>query len=147
MLSKDRVDLILAALVEWTGRRSDLLAVALVGSWARGEPEPGSDLDVLLLTANPGRFRSSAAWVDEIGWQRAQCKVVDWQDRRYGVVWSRHLRLDPAGEFEMSFAWPSWADTDPIDPGTRRVVSDGFSVLSDPADLFGRLLAAVGEQD
>ena len=140
MLSKDRVDLILAALGDWTRLRSDLSAAALVGSWARGEASPGSDLDALILTADRDRFQSSTAWVEEIDWHRAQSKVVGWQDRRYGLVWSRHLRLDPAGEVEMTFALPSWADRDPIDPGTRRVVRDGLKVLSDRADLFGRLL-------
>lgn len=35
-----------------------------------------------------------------------------------------------------------WASIDPIDAGTRRVVSDGFTILIDKDNTLGALLAA-----
>ena len=37
---------------------------------------------------------------------------------------------------------PSWVATDPVDEGTRRVVTDGVSVVYDPKGLLARLLDA-----
>jgi hypothetical protein len=36
----------------------------------------------------------------------------------------------------------AWAATDPVDPGTRRVVRDGMSILYDPGGLLERLAEA-----
>jgi hypothetical protein len=33
----------------------------------------------------------------------------------------------------------AWASTDPVDEGTRRVVTDGLRVLYDPEDIFAGL--------
>ncbi len=147
MLAKDRVDLILAAVVDWTRSRSDLSAAALVGSWVGGRASPDSDLDILILTAQRDRFLADPAWVAEIDWNRTKSEVAGWHDRRYGAVWSRHLLLEPLAEVELSFGLPSWAETEPIDAGTRRVLRDGLEVLFDRAGLFGPLLAAFEARD
>jgi hypothetical protein len=33
-----------------------------------------------------------------------------------------------------------WAGTGPVDPGTRRVISDGIRILYDPEGMLGSLL-------
>lgn len=38
----------------------------------------------------------------------------------------------------------SWAATDPVDSGTRRVISDGHTIVHDPAGLLAALSAACG---
>jgi hypothetical protein len=67
--------------------------------------------------------------------------VAGWHDVDYGIVWSRHIQLEPTCEIEFTFCAPSWAATDPVDPGTVDVVSQGCRVLSDKAALFEKLLA------
>jgi hypothetical protein len=42
--------------------------------------------------------------------------------------------------FEFCFSEPDWAATDPIDPGTRQVLSGGCRILFDPEHLFGHLV-------
>lgn len=41
-----------------------------------------------------------------------------------------------------SWARGARAATDPVDPGTRRVVGDGLRILHDPDGLLARLLEA-----
>ena len=42
----------------------------------------------------------------------------------------------------MGIASPSWASTDPVDEGTRRVVEDGMRIVYDPDRLLVRLADA-----
>lgn len=46
----------LSFLSEWAKKEPDVEAVAVVGSWARGEATGESDVDIVLLTASPERF-------------------------------------------------------------------------------------------
>ncbi|MFB9907747.1 hypothetical protein [Allokutzneria oryzae] len=45
-------------------------------------------------------------------------------------------------EVEIGVGRPDWARTDPVGPGTRRVVTDGARVLHDPAGALADLLHA-----
>ena len=76
------------------GRR-DILALALVGSWARGEARTNSDIDLMFLTEQPLLFRKNAAWLKEIDWDDRQ--IERWEDKDYGAVWSRHVYLHSKG--------------------------------------------------
>jgi hypothetical protein len=51
----------------------------------------------------------------------------------YGSGWT--VDEDPDGSFR-------WAATDPIDPGARRVVTDGMRILHDPDGRLAALAAA-----
>jgi predicted nucleotidyltransferase len=44
------VDAIVRAVADWALHREDIRAMAIVGSWARGDPHQGSDVDLLLLS-------------------------------------------------------------------------------------------------
>ncbi len=53
MVTKERADEVghlSARLREWAKERTDVVAVVLVGSWARGDARMDSDVDVVLLT-------------------------------------------------------------------------------------------------
>jgi hypothetical protein len=56
--------------------------------------------------------------------------VAAWRDVAYGAVWSRHVALSDGSEVEFSFAAPSWANTSPVDPGTRRVINDRLACFA-----------------
>jgi len=106
--------------------------VALVGSWARGDAGPDSDLDVVLLTTSPEAYMDSTPWPDaELG------ETHDW-----GGLTERRLRLPSGLELELDIAPLAWASTDPLDEGTRRVVRDGMRILHDPDRLLEKLAAA-----
>jgi hypothetical protein len=133
---------IITTVVQWAGARGDVAAVALVGSWARGEARPDSDVDFMLLTPRPAAYRADPGWQHAIAWPGAT--VAAWEDRDYGAAWSRHVFLTDGTEVELCFALLAWAATDPIDEGTRAVVGRGCRILYDPQGLLARLLAVLG---
>jgi hypothetical protein len=137
-LDTARLDGILAPVVAWARCRSDIVGVALAGSWVRGAARDDSDIDLILLVADPRIFRRDD-WLAEIQWHEA--RPAQWRDADYGVVWSRHVRLIPPCEIELTFCSPSWAGTDPVDAGTAKVISDGCQVLLDKSGLFKKLLS------
>lgn len=140
MADASEVDNILAPIAAWARSRADILGLAVVGSQARGTARPDSDIDVVVLTPEPERFRSDALWLAEIDW-RDQA-ITDSYDAQYGSAWSRHVQLQSSSQIEFTFCTPSWTATNPIDPGTLTVVSGGCRVLVDKARLFGDLLTA-----
>ena len=71
--------------------------------------------------------------------------LESFEDAAYGAVWSRHFTLVPRAALELSFAAPSWASLDPIDPGTRRIVEAGWRILVDKAGALADLVASLGK--
>jgi uncharacterized protein len=139
-LKVEKVEFILAEVARWARCRTEIAAIALVGSWARGMARVDSDVDLMLLSANPSWFRDNPTWLDEINWSIFGTKVNSWEDKDYGAIWSRHVLLDDGSKIEFSFGLHSWASIDPIDPGTFRVVNDGCQIIYDPEQLLARLI-------
>ena len=117
---------------EWAKTRDDLAAVALVGSWARGSARDDSDVDLVVLTETDGD-----EWVPELAPGAQLIRGGDW-----GAVTEHRLRLPSGLEVEVGIAAPSWAATDPVDAGTRRVVADGLRAFHDPQHLLAELACA-----
>ena len=129
-------------ITDWVKTQEDIRGVALVGSHARDTARPDSDIDLVLLSKNPNRFRD-AAWLTNLAPSRTTMHLTKWADEEYGAVWSRRAWFEPECEVEFSFAPLSWAEASPVDPGTARVVSDGCRILYDPDGLLQRLISAI----
>ena len=142
-LCADKVGSILEKVTRWATGRNDISAVALVGSWARGTARADSDIDLVLLTPDPLRFRQNDRWLGEIDWRSIGATVATWRYADYGIVWSRHLRLADGTEIEFGFGPLAWASVDAIDPGTFQVIGDGCRILYDPQGLLQNLIAQV----
>ena len=138
-----------AALTEivagWVGLAPELRGLALVGSWARGDPGLDSDLDLVVLSEEPEQFLGDLSWLGAVGLECAGYAVASHRCVRYGVVGSHHLQLVPVAEVELSFASLHWAATDPVAAGTLTVVRGGLKIIVDKDGLFRLLLAAVGQ--
>ena len=132
-------DRLLAVLQVLVQGRDDLRALAVCGSWARGNPRPDSDLDVLIIAKDPESLRRSQKWIPELNFSQAGFRYVGHTDARYGAVWSAHIELEPEAELELTITGEDWASADPIDPGTRSVVSDAFRIVSDKDGALERL--------
>ena len=141
MADNGELEQILAPITAWARSRPDILGLALLGSWARGTARPDSDIDLLFVASEPQAYRYNDFWLTEISWPDAY--VAGWRDADYGVVWSRHVQLEPMREIEFSFCAPSWAATDPVDAGTANVVANGCRILLDKSRLLEKLLAVV----
>ncbi len=137
------VERLLERATAWAAGRPDVVALALVGSYARRDPVPGrhaatdeSDVDLVLLTDDPATYLAGDDWAAELGAGRVLGAVV------WGAVTERRLIMPSGLAVEVGVARPSWAATAPVDGGTRRVVNDGLRVLHDPQGLLARLQAA-----
>jgi uncharacterized protein len=143
-MDNQRAEKIIEIVLPWARAQPTICAVALVGSHARGTAGAGSDIDFVILTTDPDFFRRNTGWIDAIGWEACGVSPASWEDEEYGKLWSRRIWLEPGHhELEMGFAPPSWADVNPLDPGTRQVVADGCRVLHDQKGLLALLCRAV----
>src|SRR5207302_1067848 len=77
-----QLDRIIAPIAAWARVRSDVLGLALVGSWASRSAREDSDIDLVLLVQEPRVFRHDAEWLDDIAC--CEGRVVGWSDTDYG---------------------------------------------------------------
>ncbi|MBK3625186.1 nucleotidyltransferase domain-containing protein [Streptomyces sp. MBT49] len=120
----------------WAANRSDVVGLLLVGSWAREAARPDSDVDLVVLSTAPAAYAEGDAWTRE----PALGEVL--RVRKWGPVTEWRYVTASGLEVEVGVTAVQWARTDPIDDGTRRVVTDGARPLYDPAGILGALIRA-----
>jgi predicted nucleotidyltransferase len=125
----------LSAFVQWASAQPDIVAVALVGSHARGTAKPTSDVDLVILSTCPERYLQATEWAKTFG-QVARQAIEDW-----GKVTSLRVWYKGGHEVEFGITTPEWV-AQPIDEGTWRVISDGMRVLFDPHGLLAGAVRA-----
>jgi predicted nucleotidyltransferase len=134
---RGEVEWLLGRAAGWAATRDDIVAVALVGSWARGAAGPDSDIDVVVLTDDPAAYLERDDWVEELAPGARLVRTGDWI-----AIVERRLRLASGLEVEVGIGRPSWAGISPVDPGTQRVVRDGMRPLYDPRGVLATLGSA-----
>ena len=137
-LATDRAASFLSSFVAWARSRRDVTAVALVGSWATGTARPGSDVDLVVVVADPAVYLEDDAWLRALGPLRSV------QDEDWGLVRSRRARYEGGLEVEFGLTTERWLSSDPPDAGTAGVIAGGARVLVDRTGDLGRLVARVG---
>lgn len=130
---------VIRSVAAWAASQHDIAGVAVVGSWARGQARMGSDVDLVVLTDDAEDYVVDSAWVPAAMGGRAELV----RTQRWGPLTERRVALESGLQVEFGFVATGWADTDPVDPGTARVVGEGCSPLVDPEGLFARVIAAV----
>jgi nucleotidyltransferase-like protein len=118
----------------WARSRSDIRALALVGSYASGNARPDSDIDLVIVADAPDTYQT-ADWVQSAVGQRG---VLGAQLEQFGNVWSMFVALAEGPEIEFTFAQRSWVRTDPPAAEVCRIVRGGIVILYDP---HGELIA------
>ena len=118
----------------WAAEREDVGGVVVVGSWARQAARMDSDVDIVVLTDNP-RYAEPSVWTGLLDGEIVRLE-------QWGPLREVRVRRPSGFEIEMGVVPLNWADTDPVDPGTHRVISDGHSIRHDPAGLLAALSAA-----
>jgi len=120
----------------WATYQPTIAGVALVGSYARGEASPDSDIDMVLLCEEPHAFLADTSWIHHFG-TVARCQTEAW-----GVVTSLRVHYTESFEVEFGLTTLAWAAV-PVDPRTRHVVSHGMRMLWDREGLLARLREAM----
>lgn len=117
----------------WAANRQDIVGLLLVGSYARNAARPDSDIDIVLLTTDQTQYFNTT-WANEL----ALGELV--RTQAWGPITERRYATASGVEVEIGIGSPEWAETDPVDPGTHRVVADGARSLHDPAGVLASLI-------
>jgi len=136
----DEVAALLDQATAWARDEPRISGLALVGSWARGTPTADSDVDLVVLTRDATPFTEDRSWIEAAVDEPAP--VV--RTATFGRLAEVRVRLASGLEVELGFVDPSWAETDPVDPGTAAVVRGGCRALHDPDGHLAELIALVG---
>jgi predicted nucleotidyltransferase len=130
-MSVDSVNRFLDEFAAWAAAQPDIVAVALVGSYARNAATETSDIDLVIIASQPETYLQDVAWTRQFG-QVRQCQIED-----YGKVTSIRVWYTDGREVEYGITDASWAAL-PLDEGTHRVISDGMRVLFEREPILSR---------
>lgn len=121
----------------WSKNHEQILVMALVGSYARGEAKPDSDVDLVIITNQPEKFLKDDSWIKEFGEVKKQA------DEDYQLAQGKRVFYKNGIEAEYGITTLEWAKTDPVYSGTKRVITDGAKILYDKNGLLEKLLKAL----
>jgi len=110
--------------------------VLLVGSFARGDYKPTSDIDLMIVTNQKKELLDNTSFYAEFG------KVMKKKIEYYGECTSIRVFYSNGLEVEFGFVNHSWLNV-PLDKGTRAVLVDGYSVLYDREGIFPKIVKAL----
>jgi predicted nucleotidyltransferase len=136
MTTEPSVSILLDRVIAWARSQLTVTGVALVGSQARGEARPDSDIDLVLLCTEPQGFLHDTSWIQHFGEVEA-CLTEDW-----GLVTSLRVYYQHGLEVEFGLTSLVWAEL-PVDAGTKSVVANGMRILLDRDGALARLLESV----
>lgn len=120
------------AVRDWAAQNPQIDSVILVGSHARGTNHAGSDVDLVVLTAEKPSLLRDRGWTAQFG------GVLREQVEEYGACTSVRVWYEDGREVEFGLVLPDWAAV-PLDEGTAGVLRDGYRVLADRAGHFAAL--------
>jgi len=133
-MDRKKVNDFLKAISDWAEAQPDIHALALVGSYARGSEQQGSDIDLIMIASNPMKYiLEDCTWVNLFG------IVEKFRPEDYGRVISLRVHYKEGLEVEFGITDESWAQS-PLDPGTEQVISDGMRVLYEEGNILSRHL-------
>lgn len=122
MKTTDHIKDFITAFTSWASTQPDILAVALVGSYAREAAKEDSDIDLVVLANDPRRYVEDTDWLKRFG------SIEKQQTEDYGKVTSLRVWYVGGHEVEYGLTTSDWAQL-PLDEGTQRVIADGMRVL------------------
>lgn len=129
MKTIDHIHGFLHDFVGWASDQSDVQAIALVGSYARGAARDDSDIDLVILTDQPQKYLDDIKWTERFG------SVEKYQTEDYGKLISIRVWYQNGPEVEYGITTPDWAAT-PLDAGTREVILGGMIALFERGSLL-----------
>ena len=116
------INALFKSIVVWAQNDQRIHAVVLVGSHARRNSRPDSDVDLCVLMDGREELLRSPSFFSRFGAMK-RYKLEDWSACQSVRVW---------------LVKPDWIKR-PLDPGTMRVLQSGCKVLADKHGLFAGL--------
>ena len=124
---------LIASATEWARCDNRISALALLGSHARGEARPDSDIAFCLICPDARRLLGDRSWTEQFG------PATQLGLEPYGLVTSVRVRYRDGPEVEFGIADHAWMDV-PVDPDTAAVMRAGMRILHDPENRLQRAL-------
>lgn len=128
-LWKKRSDELIGLAAVWACEQEMIESMILVGSYARGECRPDSDIDFCILSSERDWLVRNREFVNRFG------VVSRMQTENYGACISVRVWYQDGPEVEFGLVKPDWIAL-PLDPGTEQVLKDGYRVLVDKNGAF-----------
>jgi len=114
------------SLYNWAQSRQTILAIGIVGSYARGTQTQESDVDLVVVSTDPSQLLRDIDWMDRFGVIKSNVP------EDYGLVQSLRCFSNDGREIEFGITSKQWC-TPPIDTGTADVIRHGLMIVYDPS--------------
>lgn len=128
-LWRKKAEELIRAVALWGREKNADRSILLVGSYARGSCRPDSDIDFCILSRDREQLLRDQKFIHLFG------KVRKKQTEDYGGCISIRAWYEEGPEVEFGLILPEWVAL-PLDPGTERVLRDGYLVLADESGVF-----------
>jgi len=132
-MPRSQITQFLSDITQWASEQADVIALALVGSYARNAAKESSDVDLILITEQPEHYLNTQDWYHQFG------AVEKQQVEDYGLVTSIRVWYTDGLEVEYGITDERWAAV-PLDEGSRQVIADGMQVLFERGTVLSRHL-------
>lgn len=120
---------IVKMITEWGKKDPQVEAIVLVGSFARETNQPGSDIDVCIITDYKEELLNKLSFIHTFG------PVNNYIIEYWGACTSIRVWYVEGEEVEFGIVKPSWYSL-PLDEGTCRVLEDGYQILVDKQGIL-----------
>jgi len=92
-MKAEKVSQFLKYISQWASIQSDIQALALVGSHASGTAKETSDVDLVIITDDPGQYLCNLLWIERFGTVHKQQVIAGGMRILFerGGILSRHL--------------------------------------------------------
>lgn len=124
---------------DWASKQENILGAVLVGSYARDAAKETSDIDLVIITKNPSFYLDDNSWMEQLG----EIKRDGIKDEDWGLVKTKRVFYENGIEAEFNIATEEWAKTNPVDKGTKKVMTDGNKILVDKEGMLKKLINAI----
>jgi uncharacterized protein len=131
------IDELIKKLKEWSAKQPNIRGILIVGSHARGAARPDSDVDIVMICADPQKYLEDKAWLADFGEVRSAA-LEDW-----GLVQSWRVFYTNGLEIEFGITTDRWCAPEEILLGTGEVIRGGAKIVYDPHFLLQELVTAV----
>jgi len=133
-MTEQDLNLLKDLVLSWAKPRPDILGILLVGSCARGDYRPDSDVDLVVLSENKGNLLEDRTWTETFG------RIESQSEENWGDVISLRTKYVGGLEVEFGITGRQWARMGPVDQGTLKVIRLGAEIIWDPKGVLGELL-------
>lgn len=121
---------------QWGEKQVDINAILLVGSYARNEANENSDIDLVIITGKPEKYLDDCSFAGTFG------EVDNIEKEDWGKLTSLRVWFHDGHEVEFGITTPDWI-SEPLDPGTKEVLSRGKKVIFDRSGKLNKLLESL----